>query len=82
MADHPQYAMWKARYEGELAVECERAERRGARDAQREAWQNAWHEYKEHWREGLVPSQLPPWWHLGAWVRLLLGKAKPGRSEK
>ena len=42
MPDHPQYTMWKARYEAELAAERERAVRRGEREASRAVWQQAW----------------------------------------
>jgi hypothetical protein len=79
MTDHPQYAMWKARFDAEQLIERERAARQAERAAWRDTWQQAWVEYEAHWREGLVPSRLPPWWHLGAWVRLLLGKDRSWR---
>jgi len=82
MADHPLYAMWRDRYEAELAAERERAARRAAREDQHEEWQRAWHEYKAHWGQGLR-GRLPAWWNLRAWVRLLLGKStKRGKSEE
>ena len=76
MPEHPQYLMWKARYEAELAAEQERAARRGQREVSRMEWQEAWHRYGVHWREGLIRrgTAWPRWWDIRAWLRLLLGK--------
>jgi hypothetical protein len=42
LADHPQYAMWKARLEAEQADEGERAARRALLDSKRHQWDEAW----------------------------------------
>jgi hypothetical protein len=77
VTDHPQYAMWKARLEAEVAAERERAKRRASRDDERQEWNEAWTQYRRRWHEGFLPGRgLPPWWHLREWVRLLLGKPR------
>ena len=77
MPDHPQYAMWKARLEAELAADRQRAVRRARREAEQADWNRAWEEYKERWLAGMQGRALPRWWHLRAWVRILLGKPRP-----
>jgi hypothetical protein len=73
--DHPQYVMWKARLETELAAERARAARRAAKDADGEGRDQAWVHYRRLWYEGFLPGRgLPPWWHVGDWLRLLFGK--------
>lgn len=76
MPDHPQYVMWKVRHEAELAADRERAARRAQREVAHIGLAEAWHEYKVHWRSGLVRERIvwPPWHDLRAWLRLLLGK--------
>ncbi len=70
MSEHPQYAMWKARYDAEQAVLRERVAWRSQREAERERWREAWRTYQTHWHEGLTRAPAPPWWHLRAWWRL------------
>jgi hypothetical protein len=74
--EHPQYTMWKMRYEAELAVAREHAARRAERDAARAEWDEVWPGYEGRWREGLVRIgfRRPRWWEMRAWLRLLLGK--------
>jgi hypothetical protein len=79
MCDHPQYAMWKARLDAERAAACEREARRARRAVDQEDWKSAWDQYKARWREGWGPGRLPPWWHIGAWLRILFGKSRPYR---
>lgn len=76
MPDHPQYAMWKGRYEAELAADRERTARRARREAANVGQEEAWHSYKVHWRAGLLrrPIIWPRWSDVSAWLRLLLGK--------
>lgn len=67
--------MWKARVEMELAAERERAALRARRKTEHQQWDEAWVRYQRHWHEGFLPGPgLPPWWHVGAWLRLLFGK--------
>ena len=77
--DHPQYTMWKARYDAEQAAERERAARKAHREAQQAHWREAWDSYKTHWQEGLTVGRLPPWWHVRTWLRILFGKSRPYR---
>ena len=79
MSDHPQYAMWKARYEAERAAEQERAARRVDREARQAQWKTAFEEYKKYWLEGLSRGPRPRWWHFRAWLRILFGKSRPYR---
>jgi len=59
--DHPQYAMWKARLEAELAADRALAARRAARDADQDGRETAWMHYRRLWHEGLLPGRgLPP----------------------
>ena len=75
--DHPQYTMWKARLEAELAAEGARAARRATWNADRDGRDAAWVHYRRLWHEGFLPGRgLPPWWHLRAWLRLLFGKPR------
>ncbi len=76
MAEHPQYAMWKARYEAERAADRERAARRAQREASEVGLEEAWRSYKVHWRAGLLHRGIvwPAWWNMREWLRLLLGK--------
>jgi hypothetical protein len=78
MVEHPQYAMWKARLETELAAERERAARRAQRQFWRDGWKETLVEYERHWRAGLERSPSPPWWRLWTWAKLLLGKDRAG----
>ena len=77
MPEHPQYAMWKARYEAEQAVARERSAWRTQRDAEHEGWREAWKSYQSHWHAGLSRTPTPPWWHLRAWARLILQPRHP-----
>jgi uncharacterized protein YjlB len=70
--DHPQYAMWKARYDAEQAVARERAAWRAQRDAEQEGWREAWRSYQARWHAGHRRTGTPPWWNLVAWARLLI----------
>jgi len=70
--DHPQYAMWKARYDAEQALARERAAWRAQRDAEHDGWREAWRSYQAHWHAGLARTPPPPWWHLRAWWRRFL----------
>ena len=74
LPDHPQHAMWKARYETEQTLERERAARRAQHGALRADWDKVWEEYQVHWREGFVVGSRPPWWQLRTWLRILFGK--------
>ena len=76
MPEHPQYTMWKARHDAELAAERERAAKRAERDALGAEWQQAWRSYETHWRDGLVrgPFKWPAWRDLRGWLQLLLGR--------
>lgn len=77
LTDHPQYAMWRARLEAQLAAERERAMLRTARHSERQERDEAWVQYRRHWYEGFLPGRgLPPWWHLRVWLRILFGKAR------
>ena len=78
MAEHPQYAMWKARLESELTAEREHAAWRAQRQFWRDGWKETLVEYERHWRAGLERSPSPPWWRLWTWVKLLLGKDRTG----
>jgi hypothetical protein len=40
--DHPQYAMWKARFDIEQAAARQREARRAKRDAEQVEWNRAW----------------------------------------
>ncbi len=71
--EHPQYAMWKARYEAEQALAQERKAWRVQRDQEHEGWREAWRTYQDHWQAGLTRTPPPPWWHVAAWLRLSLG---------
>jgi hypothetical protein len=75
--EHPQYAMWNARYEAEQALARERAAWRTQRDADHEGWRDAWRTYRAGWHAGLTRAPTPPWWHLRAWWRLLLESWHP-----
>lgn len=77
MREHPQYAMWKARHEAEQAVTRERAAWRAEREGEQEGLREAWKSYRAHWRAGLTRMPPPPWWHLRAWLRLLLRSWHP-----
>ena len=77
MPDHPQYAMWKARFDAEQAAAREREARRARRDAEQVDWNRAWEHYKERWHLGNEGRSLPPWWNLRGWIRILLGKPRP-----
>ncbi len=55
----------------------ERAVWRAQRDAEHEGWREAWKSYQSHWHAGLSRAPTPPWWHLRAWVRLILQSRRP-----
>jgi hypothetical protein len=63
VSDHPQYAMWNARYKAEQAAERERVIHRTQRDALRTGWEKTWEEYKSRRREhgaACPPDSAPP----------------------
>jgi len=72
MPEHPQYTMWKARYEAERAQAAERAAWRAHRETDREGWRDAWRTYRTNWEAGLTRAEAPSWWHLRAWWRLFM----------
>jgi hypothetical protein len=74
--DHPQYTMWKARHDAELAAASERAARQAERDGLQLEWHQAWRQYEAHWREGLVRGApwRPRWWDVRSWLHLIFGK--------
>lgn len=71
MADHPQYAMWKARYDAERSALAERAAWRAGRDVERAGWREAWRSYRAHRQQAPGSMISPPWWNLWAWLRFL-----------
>jgi hypothetical protein len=71
--------MWKARHDAEQSAARDRAAQRALRDSQKTPWNEAWREYHAHWVAGYTSAGLPPWWHLGAWLRILFGKSRPFR---
>jgi len=74
--EHPQYAMWKARYEAELTAQREREAMRAEREAKREGWHQAWRAYRTRAAEAFPHVPLPQWWNVPSWWRYL----RAGRS--
>ena len=82
MLEHPQYMMWKARYEAELATEREQAARRARQEATRAEWGEAWQNYKDRWREGQVGTarSRSHWWDIRGWFQFLFEKCRSATS--
>jgi hypothetical protein len=75
MPDHPMYAMWKARYDADLATRQERAVMRADREAKRAAWGETWRAYLARGAAEHYGAPAPPWWNLAAWwTRLRAGR--------
>jgi hypothetical protein len=71
--------MWKARLDGEQAIERARVERRAARETGRENWYAAWATYKARRYDMAAQQPRPRWWNVFGWVLWLLRLHAPGR---
>ena len=80
MDEHPQYRMWKDRFDAERQADAIRLARFAARELSRAEWQAAWASYKARLAAASVALPLPRWWNLFGWMRWLFRLHAPGRS--